>query len=362
MDHDARLRALLAVLEQRKLDLLLITHPPNIRYLCGFTGSAAALIVGSKSVRFFTDGRYTDQAMQEVKGARVAISRKTPLLSAAEWLSKSFATTATVRLGVDGEHMTIAAHGRLRDVLPKRMRLVPAPPLVEEARMIKDNNEILRLRRAVQLGSSLFETVLKRLRPGIREREVAATLEFRARQSGADAMSFETIVASGSRSAMPHGTASDARIPPRGFVVCDFGVILAGYCSDMTRTVYLGRIPREAREFYRAVQEAQQAALDAVRPGVQVDKVDRGARKVLEKARLGRYFTHSTGHGVGLEIHEAPRVASRQAGVLKPGMVITIEPGAYIPGRWGVRIEDMVVVTENGCDVLTPTPKELITL
>jgi Xaa-Pro aminopeptidase len=175
-------------------------------------------------------------------------------------------------------------------------------------------------------------------------------------------MSFETIIASGERAALPHGRASEALIPDRGFVVCDFGVILAGYCSDMTRTVFVGAMPKAAKELYGAVREAQQAACDAVRPGVTAGEIDGAARKLLKRSGFGRYFSHSTGHGVGLEIHEAPRIAAGQTETLRPGMVITIEPGAYIPKQWGVRIEDMVVVTERGCEVLTPTTKELITL
>ena len=173
-------------------------------------------------------------------------------------------------------------------------------------------------------------------------------------------MSFPTIIASGARSALPHGRASDQRIRPGGFVVCDFGVILAGYCSDQTRTVWVGSVPNEARRAYEAVREAQQAAVDAVRPGVAAGEVDAAARKVLRKAGLGRYFTHSTGHGVGLEIHESPRVAAGQEEMLQPGMVITIEPGIYFPGKWGVRIEDMVAVTAGGCEVLTPTSKDFL--
>jgi Xaa-Pro aminopeptidase len=175
-------------------------------------------------------------------------------------------------------------------------------------------------------------------------------------------MSFPTIIASGARSALPHGRASEQAIAANGFVVCDFGVILAGYCSDQTRTVWVGTAPEDARRAYEAVREAQQAAIDAVRPGVPVGELDGAARKVLNKAGLAKQFTHSTGHGVGLEIHEAPRVAAGQREVLRPGMVITIEPGVYFPGKWGVRIEDMVVVSEGGCEVLTPTSKDFLAI
>jgi Xaa-Pro aminopeptidase len=173
-------------------------------------------------------------------------------------------------------------------------------------------------------------------------------------------MSFPTIIAAGARSALPHGRASTQLIPSGAFVVCDFGVILSGYCSDQTRTVWVGSVPQDARRSYEAVREAQQAGIEAVRPGIAVGEVDAAARKVLKKAGLGRYFTHSTGHGVGLEIHESPRVAAGQTEVLIPGMVITIEPGVYFPGKWGVRIEDMVAVTTGGCEILTPTSKELL--
>jgi Xaa-Pro aminopeptidase len=228
--------------------------------------------------------------------------------------------------------------------------------------MIKDADEIGRLRAAVALGASLFDRALEVIRPGVSESEVAAEMEYAARRAGAEEMSFPTIVASGKRSALPHGRASRAAIPSRGFVVCDFGVILTGYCSDRTRTVHVGRPTVEARRVYEAVQEAQAAAIETVRAGVSVDEVDQVARNILKGKGLARHFTHSTGHGVGLEIHEPPRIAAGQTEILRPGMVITVEPGVYIAGSGGVRIEDMVVVTEQGCEVLTPTSKELITI
>ena len=228
--------------------------------------------------------------------------------------------------------------------------------------MIKDQDELGRIRAAVQLGAGLFDRALEVLHPGVKEADVAAEMEYTARRAGAEEMSFPTIIASGPRSALPHGRASSQTIAPGGFVVCDFGVILAGYCSDQTRTVWVGTASAEAHRAYEAVREAQQAAINAVRPGTRVGEVDGEARKVLRKEGLGRYFTHSTGHGVGLEIHEAPRVAAGQEEVLKPGMVITIEPGVYFPGKWGVRIEDMVAVTANGCEVLTPTSKDFVAI
>jgi Xaa-Pro aminopeptidase len=232
--------------------------------------------------------------------------------------------------------------------------------VIERFRMVKDDDELAYTRSAVSLGAKIFDRALEVLRPGIKEVEVAAEMELEARRNGADAMSFDTIIASGARSALPHGRASTQPIPSRAFVVCDFGVILSGYCSDQTRTVWVGKVGDDARQAYEAVRDAQQAAVEAVRPGVAVGEVDAAARKVLKKAGLGRYFTHSTGHGVGLEIHETPRIAGGQTELLQPGMVITIEPGVYFPGKWGVRIEDMVAVTAGGCEVLTPTGKELL--
>jgi Xaa-Pro aminopeptidase len=228
--------------------------------------------------------------------------------------------------------------------------------------MFKDADEIALLRAAAILGASLFDRALEVIRPGVRENEIAAEMEYAARRAGAEGMSFATIVAAGKRSALPHGRASRAAIPSRGFVVCDFGVILSGYCSDRTRTVHVGRPASEARRTYEAVREAQAAATDAIRAGVSVSEVDQAARKVLKDKGLARHFTHSTGHGVGLEIHEPPRIAAGQTEILRSGMVITIEPGVYIAGSGGVRIEDMVVVTEQRCQVLAPTSKELIVI
>jgi Xaa-Pro aminopeptidase len=362
MDHKSRQKKLRNALESSRLDALLVTHLPNIRYLCGFTGSAAALVVTPSKSVFFSDGRYTEQARAEVQGSRVVIARKSPVAAAAEWLSAQGKRRRPQTMGIEGEDLSVAERTRLAKSLGPGFRLREAPPLVEKARVVKDEDEISLLRAAVILGASLFDHALKAIRPGVKETEVAAEMEYAARRAGADGMSFDTIIAAGPRSALPHGRASQAAIPAEGFVVCDFGVILAGYCSDMTRTVYVGQPSDQARRMYDAVREAQQAGVEAVKPGAGVSAVDSAARKVLQTNGLGRYFTHSTGHGVGLEIHEAPRLASDQTDLLRPGMVITIEPGVYLPGIGGVRIEDMVVVTDSGCTVLTPTSKELITI
>jgi len=228
--------------------------------------------------------------------------------------------------------------------------------------MIKDPEEIGQIRAAVLLGASLFQTALSVIKPGVAETQIAGELELQARRAGAEGMSFDTIVAAGPRSALPHGRASSQAVPGEGFIILDYGVILAGYCSDMTRTVHVGQVSRTHRRMYEAVRGAQLASIKAVRPGVEVGQVDRAGRELLKKAGYDAYFTHSTGHGVGIEVHEPPRVAKGQTQKLEPGMVVTIEPGIYIPEEGGVRIEDMVLVTETGHEVLTPTTKDLITL
>jgi Xaa-Pro aminopeptidase len=360
MNFAARQKKLREHLATTRFDGLLISHLPNIRYLCGFTGSAGLLLVEEAGSVFFTDVRYDTQAHEEVKSAKVVIARKAVLPSLGDFLGGRRKRARKWTIGIEAEHFTIAEKQRLTKVRPSGVTLKNAPSIVERARMVKDGDELNRIRAAVALGAKLFDRALEVLRAGVKETEVAAEMEHAARRGGAEEMSFGTIIASGARSALPHGRASEQAIDPGGFVVCDFGVILSGYCSDQTRTVWVGSAPEDARRVYEAVRKAQQAAIEAVRPGVAVGEVDAAARKVLRKAGLGRYFTHSTGHGVGLEIHETPRVADGQREILQPGMVITIEPGVYFPGKWGVRIEDMVAVTAGGCEVMTPTSKDFL--
>lgn len=359
MDHKGRIQRLQGSLAEARIDAIIVTHLPNVRYLCGFTGSAGILAVSERDAVFFTDGRYTEQSRVQVKGAKVKIQRG---MSAQAGLSAWLERFSGRRVGIEAAHLSVAERDAFANAIRAKTRLISAPPIVERMRMIKDAGEIGLIRDACHMGVRLFEHLQKKVRGGIPEALAAGQIEFQARKLGAEQMSFPTIIASGPRSALPHGRASEAPLPRRGFVVCDFGVILAGYCSDMTRTLHLGRPGSGERAAYRAVQEAQQAALDAVQPGSSVGKVDQAARKLLYNSRLGKYFTHSTGHGVGLEIHEAPRVAAGQNEELRPGMVITIEPGIYLPGKFGVRIEDTVVVTRNGYEILTPCSKNLISI
>jgi Xaa-Pro aminopeptidase len=357
MDYGARQKGLAGAFKTLEVDAMLVTHLPNVRYLTGFTGSAGVLVAASRPV-FTTDGRYREQAAHQVERVRVVVGKGSALASAILEVKKAHIR----RLGIEAEHMTVATRKILSRELGRKTKLIDTFNVVEKLRIVKDRDEIRLIRKAVNLGSELLPVICKALKPGHPETSAAAHLEFAAREQGAEGMSFETIVAAGPRSALPHGVASATRMPRRGFVVLDYGVILNGYCSDMTRTVCIGRATSEQRRVYDAVLEAQLAAIAAVAPGRTAGEVDEAARSVLTRAGLGQYFIHSTGHGVGLEIHESPRLAARQTDLLQPGMVITIEPGVYIGGKFGVRIEDMVLVTERGSEVLTRAPKVLLEL
>jgi Xaa-Pro aminopeptidase len=363
VDHFRRIGLLRRRLTKAGLHGLLVTHLPDLRYLSGFTGSSAALAITRRSARLFTDSRYRTQAAEEVAGAEVEIVSGSPAVAAVEWLA---AQPGVVFAGFDPARTSVDDLARWRAALPVRLRrglLTPlAAPLVEPLREVKDEDELALMIEAALVGCQLFEHILEFIEPGLREFEVAAELEYQARLLGAEGMSFETIVASGVRSALPHGRATSAKLPRNGFVTLDYGVILKGYCSDMTRTVHLGKPTVYERFAYEAVLEAQEAGIAAVAPGMSCGEVDEAARGVLRKAGLAEAFSHSTGHALGLEIHEPPRIGAGQTIRLQAGMVITIEPGIYLPERFGIRIEDMVAVTRSGGQVLTPAPKALIEL
>ena len=353
-------------MKQAKLSALLVTHLPDVRWLSGFTGSNAivAAIAGRNGLRLrlFTDGRYTQQAKQEVRSMPVTVPKRAITAEAVAWLEKNRVT----RCGFDSSSVTVASLEAMRKAVSsgkRRSFFQPAPGVVSTLREVKDAAEVDALRRAAHLGCHLYEDLLGWIEAGMTEAAVSAELEHRARLAGAEAMSFETIVASGIRGGLPHGRASSKRLTPGEMVTLDFGVILDGYCSDMTRTVYLGTGKRvssreaEQRRVYETVLQAQMAAVDAVQPGATCEEVDEAARQILRAAGLEKEFSHSTGHGVGLEIHEGPRIGAKVKQKLEPGMVITIEPGAYLAGKFGVRIEDTVLVTARGAEILTPSPK-----
>jgi Xaa-Pro aminopeptidase len=341
-------------LAERKLDGLLVAFSPNLRYLTGFTGSNGSLLVlGGKSI-LFTDPRYQIQASQEVT-CRVKIA-KGPLVAA---VAAAIARLGLKRIGYEPARMTCDAYESLKARLPMRASLEPLKGWVEELRMVKSAAEIALIRRSVETNSRAFDQAVARIRPGMTEQDLAAELEYRMRRLGAEKPAFETIVAAGVRSALPHAQPTAARFKPRGLVLVDMGAQQDGYCSDMTRMLYLGAPTAKVKRVYRAVLEAQLAAIATVRAGASTAAVDRVARRVLKGYGLDRAFVHSTGHGLGLEIHEPPRLGKRDKGRLEAGMAITIEPGVYLEGFGGVRIEDTVLVTGTGCEILTPTGKEL---
>ena len=341
-------------LAERKLDGLLVAFSPNLRYLTGFTGSNGSLLVlGGKSI-LFTDPRYQIQASQEVT-CRVKIA-KGPLVAA---VAAAIARLGLKRIGYEPARMTCDAYESLKARLPMRASLEPLKGWVEELRMVKSAAEIALIRRSVETNSRAFDQAVARIRPGMTEQDLAAELEYRMRRLGAEKPAFVTIVAAGVRSALPHAQPTAARFKPRGLVLVDMGAQQDGYCSDMTRMLYLGAPTAKVKRVYRAVLEAQLAAIATVRAGASTAAVDRVARRVLKGYGLDRAFVHSTGHGLGLEIHEPPRLGKRDKGRLEAGMAITIEPGVYLEGFGGVRIEDTVLVTGTGCEILTPTGKEL---
>ena len=348
-----RRRALERNMAEGKLDAVIAGFGPNVRYLTGFTGSNGWVVIFPGRAVFFTDPRYRIQAAQEVQcPVRVAAG---PILLRIASLLRS---AKSRRVGFEKNRMSVEAFQVLKDALPMLCSLEPVAGWIENLRMVKSAEEIGAIRRSVELNSRAFEQAAKHVRPGMRESELAAEIDYRVRRQGAEGPAFETIIAAGERTALPHARPTEARLPARGMLLVDMGAMLEGYASDMTRMLFLGTATQRVKRMYAAVLEAQLAATDAVRPGVKAHMVDRAARRVLTRHKLERAFVHSTGHGLGLEIHEPPRVGKKEKTILERGMVITIEPGAYIEKFGGIRIEDTVVVTANGCEVLTPTSKE----
>jgi Xaa-Pro aminopeptidase len=353
-EFEPRRDAVAAGLPGRKLDAMLVSFGANLRYLSGFTGSNGALLVLPERSILFTDPRYTIQAGQE-STCQVRIAKGPLLMDVVAAIRR----LGVKRIGYEPAHMTCDFFEALRSRLPVRASLEKAGGWIEELRMLKSDEEVARIRRSVDTNSRAFEQVTARVRSGMKEQDLAAELEYRMRRLGAEKPSFETIVAGGERSALPHAQPTAARLEPGGLVVVDMGAIQDGYCSDMTRMLFIGTPDAKVKRTYRAVLEAQLAAIDAVKAGARTTRVDAAARNVLKGYGLDRAFVHSTGHGLGLEIHEGPRIGHKDKSKLQAGMAITIEPGVYLEGFGGIRIEDTVIVTDRGCEVLTPTSKDL---
>jgi Xaa-Pro aminopeptidase len=364
VDHRLRRENLLERFADIQVDAILVTRLPNVRYLTGFTGSNAQLLVTEAQTVFFTDGRYTEQSRHEVEGVERVICLEgfdEALAAQCSRLGSSRAKVGSFRVGFEAHDVTVSRHERLSDALGA-VELVRLGAEVEGLRRAKDQDEIAMLRRAQEVTDQAFEGILDRLAVGLAETQIAVELEVLLRREGADGLSFDPIVAFGENAAEPHH-APGRRVLEEGDVIkLDFGAACGGYHADMTRTVAFGEPAPELKKIHELVREAQQAGIDAVRAGAMARDVDHSARSVIEAAGYGDSFTHGLGHGVGLEIHEAPNLGRRFEELLPEGAVVTIEPGIYLPGLGGVRIEDMVEVTPDGCRVLGTSPRELIEL
>jgi Xaa-Pro aminopeptidase len=352
-----RVMRLRTTLRERRLDALFVSSLPNIRYLTGFTGSNALCVFTATRGFFLTDTRYRDQSRAEVGGIVRAVTTKTLAATAAE---RGY-LDGCGRVGFESNATTYHQYRALRGLFP-RHSLQPTADLVEDLAVVKDDQELACIRRAVAITEQVFLDMLNVVRPGMRENEVAAMISYLQKMYGADGDAFETIVAGGARGALPHARASERKMHSGEFVTLDFGCTVGGYASDLTRTVALGRVTRRMREVYGVVRDAQAAAIAAARPDMWARDLDAVARRHIAAAGYGKFFSHSLGHGLGLHVHERPRVSMLSTERLRTGSVITIEPGIYIPGECGVRIEDDVVLTHTGCEVLTTAPKELLTL
>lgn len=354
-----RINALRKLLSSENLDGMIVTHLDYIRYLTGFTGSAGLLAIVGREAHFFTDFRYDDQAKKEVSGAKVNIVRDgdtmVKLGECKPLLKKN------LRVGIDGEHVSISTRKRLQQLLPDAL-LISAESVLTELGWVKDASELSSIKKAVAISDKAFEYILGMVEPGIRERELAAELEYQMAVAGSEKPAFESIVASGYRSAMPHGIASMKKVEKGDFITFDFGATVNGYVSDITRTVVVGKANAKQKKIYDIVKRAQEAGCRAVKPGVGGKKVDEICRNIIKKAGYEKEFGHGTGHGIGFYVHVGPRVSPRSSDLLKVNNVVTIEPGIYISGWGGVRIEDDVVVTRSGGQVLNKAPKNLLEL
>ena len=361
MDVAGRIPRLRRRFDQAGCDALLVTRLVNIRYLTGFTGSAALLLVGPDELVFVTDGRYRDQSAQELAEAGVDARIRIGLTAGSQKDFLQHDASGVARLGLEAAAVTWAQQRKLDGEWFPDAKLVATDGLVEELRKVKDAGEVERMAAAATIADKALAQVLHRLAEGPTEQEFALELDFAMRKGGAWAPSFDTIVASGPNGAKPHHRPSERRIGAGELVVVDFGAVVDGYCSDMTRTLCVGQpASATAQRMVDVVGASQQAGVDAVRAGVEGRAVDEVCRAIIAEAGWAEAFLHSTGHGVGLEIHEDPRVASSSTDTLVAGHVVTVEPGVYLAEHGGVRIEDTMVVTDEGCTVLTNAPKELV--
>lgn len=350
----ARMDQVRALLARHEADAVLLSFLPDVRWACGFTGSNGLLLVRQEGAHFLSDGRYRAQAEGEVQGADVHI----PGYDLLGHIAEAGLLAGAGRVVFQSDYVTAAQLGRLEEQFPD-VGWHGAEKLLAEPVARKTDEEVERIRQAQRLTEAVFEHVLAFIRPGMTEKDVAAEIVYQHLRRGAEAMSFEPIVASGPQGALPHARPTSKRIEKGDLVVLDFGCFLDGYASDMTRTIAVGEPGEAARKVYGVVLEAQKCALDAAQAGLPSNALDAAARDVIEEAGHGEAFPHSLGHGIGLQTHEWPSVSFRHDVLLPENAAVTIEPGIYLPGRFGVRIEDIVVLREGGCENLTTAPKEL---
>jgi Xaa-Pro aminopeptidase len=353
-----RAERLVSLLPGAHVDAMLVTDLVNVRYLTGYTGSNGMAVVGPRTRAFITDFRYVQQAAEQVD---LSFDRHRAPLELSESL-EDVLPQGPLRLGFEETHLTVRAHRQLRQTLPDRVELVGIEALVEGLRTVKDADELARIRESARLADDAFEAVIADGLIGRTERQIAFALAQEMQARGAVRPSFDAIVAGGAHGALPHATPRDVEISAGELVVIDWGGELDGYCSDCTRTLAAGEVGGQEHEIYALVLEAQLAGLGAVKAGADGREVDSAARDIIEGAGYGAQFGHGLGHGVGLDIHEAPRLSQRSEAVLAAGNVVTVEPGVYLPDRFGVRIEDLVAVTTDGCEILTSMSKELTTV
>ncbi|MBI3911013.1 MAG: aminopeptidase P family protein [Armatimonadetes bacterium] len=354
-----RIHRLREVMTERDLPAMLITRPQNVGYLTGFTGSTAALVVTAAEAVFITDARYVEQARAECAPLPVVPTQTGHTYG--EKIAEVAHGMGITTLGLESDYLTLRDFDKLREEL-EGIALRPEAELVSGLRVVKDAGEIERIRRACALVDATFEHILTLVHPGVRERDLAIEIECFMKKRGAEREGFDTIVASGVRAALPHGRASNKPIEAGDLVIFDFGATLNSYSSDLTRTMVVGQASERQRDIYAIVREAQAAAIAAIRPGVEAKQVDATARDLIAARGYGEQFGHGLGHSLGREVHDGPGLSPRSEFKLEAGMVFTVEPGIYIQGWGGVRIEDDVVVTKHGCDVLTTSPRELLEL
>ncbi|KAA9007494.1 aminopeptidase P family protein [Paenibacillus spiritus] len=353
-----RVSKLRQALQDRGLEAMLITSGVNRRYLTGFTGSSGYVLITPDDSYFLTDFRYMTQAADQTDGFKIVEHAPRFIDTVRSLLPGG----GSALLGFEQDDVTYAAYAAYAEALEGAAKLVPSSKLVEDLRMIKDDSELEIMQRAADLADDTFRHILGIVKPGMTERDVDLEMEFYMRSRGATSSSFDTIVASGVRSAMPHGVASGKVIESGDLVTFDFGALLDGYCSDLTRTVAVGEAAPKLKEIYDIVLEAQLHALEQIKPGMTGRECDALTRDIITRYGYGEYFGHSTGHGLGMEVHEWPRLSKMSDDILQPGMVVTVEPGIYLPGIGGVRIEDDVVVTDTGVRRLTRSSKEYTVL